>query len=90
MKTKIKWVVALVGACALLGVAFAASAQTEDPASLYLPITRINITEGDVIEAPLNRPDQILVQGRPDFICKSLIRVRENFRSKIIRSAGDL
>ena len=91
MKTGIvRWIVGLVCACALLGMALSASAQTEDFDPIYRPITRINVEEADIINGTLDKPDVIAIRGKSKSIQMNLIRIRENFQNKIIRSAGDL
>ncbi len=91
MKTGIvRWIVGLVCACLLVGMAISASAQTEDFDPIYRPITRINVEDADVINATLDRPDVMPIPGTGKIKHLSLIRLRENFQNKIIRSAGDL
>jgi len=91
MKTGIvRWIIGLVCVCALLGMALVATAQTEDFDPIYRPITRINVEEADVINATLDRPDVLPIRGKGKIVHLNLIRLRENFQNKIIRSAGDL
>lgn len=78
----------------LLAVLFSASAlaqqQVERPTEIYQKITNITFTEGDVIEAPLDRPDTDIVFGRPGTPRESLIKLRENMREKVLASAKAL
>ncbi|RME24926.1 MAG: hypothetical protein D6806_08795 [Deltaproteobacteria bacterium] len=46
--------------------------------------------EDDTITGDLTRPDEEFLTGRKLAHHKSLIRVRENFREKVLQSAKDL
>jgi hypothetical protein len=61
----------------------------EDPAVIYKAKTTYNF-EDDTITGDLTRPDQEFVSGRKGSALKSLIKIRENFRDKVLQSAKDL
>ncbi len=66
-----------------------AAAGGEDPAVIYKAKTVYNF-EDDTITGDLTRPDQEFVSGRKGSALKSLIKIRENFRDKVLQSAKDL
>jgi len=61
----------------------------EDPSVIYKAKTVYNF-EDDTITGDLTRPDQEFVSGRKGSALKSLIKLRENFRDKVLQSAKDL
>jgi hypothetical protein len=83
-------ILAALAAVAILAAAPGALAQAEPPSVLYRPVTHINITEGDVIDGNINKPDHVVITSRIATIRKNLIRLREDFRHKIVRSASEL
>ena len=90
METSIKrnwsvWIVILLVTLVFSGVVMA----QEDDSVVYQKKTVYNF-EDDTITGDLTRPDQEFLTGRKMAHHKSLIRIRENFRSKILQSAKDL
>ncbi len=61
----------------------------DDEAVIYQKKTVYNF-EDDTIMGDLTRPDQEFLTGRKLAHHKSLIRIRENFKEKILQSAQDL
>ena len=60
-----------------------------DDSVIYKKKTVYNF-EDDTITGDLTRPDQEFLTGRKLAHHKSLIRIRENFREKVLQSAKDL
>lgn len=79
-------VLCVIAAFALAGQA---SAQEKDESVVYQKKTFYNF-EDDVITGDLTRPDQEFLTGRKEARQKSLIRVREDFRDKVLKSVKDL
>ena len=55
-----------------------------------VPAQAVSNFEDDTITGDLTRPDQEFVSGRKGSALKSLIKIRENFRDKVLQSAKDL
>ena len=72
---------------ALVLVSSPALAQEDDV--IFKKKTVYNF-EDDTITGDLTRPDQEFLTGRKLARHKSLIRVRENFRERVLQSAKDL
>lgn len=64
------------------------TAKAEDGV-IYKKKTVYNF-EDDTITGDLTRPDQEFLSGRIKAQHKSLIKVREDFRDKVLQSVGDL
>lgn len=84
-----KWIIVLVlGALALLLCAQAA-AQQEDgdqpPSTLYPKVQIIDI-ERDIINAAPETPAMTPIQARREIRLKNLIRLRENFKNRVLAS----
>jgi hypothetical protein len=74
----------------VLAVVFAAgSAFAQDDDVIFKKKTVYNF-EDDTITGDLTRPDQEFLTGRKLARHKSLIRVRENFRERVLQSVKDL
>ena len=73
-------------------IPLSASAQqgSDEPTVIYQRTTIYNVTEGDIIEAPINRPDTDIVSGRPGSTHASLIKVRESMGEKVLASVSEL
>ena len=68
----------------------AAQAKTEaQPKVEYEKKTVINF-EDDTIEGDLKRPDGEYVEARQKVDHSNLIRIREDWRDKVMQSSGDL
>lgn len=70
----------------LSGVALAAQDQS---GVTYEKKTVINF-EDDTIQGDLTRPDGEYIEARKKVEHSNLIRVREEFRQKVLQSAGEL
>ena len=77
----------------LTGLLLAPSAWAQegggDDAVIYKKKTVYNFAD-DTITGDLTRPDQEFLTGRKLAHHKSLIRIREDFREKVLQSAKDL
>jgi hypothetical protein len=73
----------------LVALFFAGPAAAQDDSVIYKKKTVYNF-EDDTITGDLTRPDQEFLTGRKLAHHKSLIRIREDFRTKILQSAKDL
>jgi hypothetical protein len=72
------------------GRALAAPKPTGDAQGVtYEKKTVINF-EDDTIQGDLTRPDGEYVEARKKVAHSNLIRVREEFRTKVLQSAGEL
>jgi hypothetical protein len=72
------------------GRALAAPKPTGDSQGVvYEKKTVINF-EDDTIQGDLTRPDGEYVEARKKVAHSNLIRVREEFRTKVLQSAGEL
>ncbi len=87
VNTGVKWVWFLVVVAASWMLAVSAMAQ--DDTVIYQKKTVYNF-EDDTITGDLTRPDQEFLTGRKMAQHKSLIRIREDFRQKVLQSAKDL
>ncbi|MHB8419854.1 MAG: adventurous gliding motility protein CglF [Myxococcales bacterium] len=74
---------------ALSGAAPAFAAPPDSSGVVYEKKTVINF-EDDTIQGDLTRPDGEYVEARKKVKHSNLIRVREEFRQKVLRSAGEL
>ena len=72
----------------LLGSAQEKKGQPQ-PKVEYEKKTVINF-EDDTIEGDLKRPDGEYVEGRKKVDHSNLIKIRENWREKVMQSSGDL
>ena len=70
------------------GLAWAAP-KAGDAATTYEKKTVINF-EDDTISGDLTRPDGEYIEGRKTVQHSNLIRVREEFRAKVLQSVGEL
>ena len=66
-----------------------AAPKAGDPAATYEKKTVINF-EDDTISGDLTRPDGEYIEGRKTVQHSNLIRVREEFRAKVLQSVGEL
>jgi hypothetical protein len=79
----------------ILGVLLAVCLMTasavaqEDDSVIYKKKTVYNF-EDDTITGDLTRPDQEFLTGRKMAHHKSLIRIREDFKERVLQSAKDL
>jgi hypothetical protein len=78
-----------VGLCALSQVAYAAPKAAPAAEPTYEKKTVINF-EDDTISGDLTRPDGEYVEGRKKVQHSNLIRVREEFRGRVLQSVGEL
>jgi hypothetical protein len=78
---------ALAAAAPLLGAAQEKSQP--EPKVEYEKKTVINF-EDDTIEGDLKRPDGEYVEARQKVDHSNLIRIREDWREKVMQSSGDL
>ncbi len=79
-------------AVAALAFAFSALAEDEAPADKnvkYSKTTTINF-EDDTIEGDLTKPDGEYVEARKRVKHSNLIRIREEFKDKVMESVGEL
>jgi hypothetical protein len=75
---------------ATMGVASVAFGQDEKKDNVqYSKTTTINF-EDDTIEGDLTRPDGEYVDARKKVKHSNLIRIREEFRDKVMQSVGEL
>ncbi len=89
MKTSFfKWVLCLALALSTFALFGSAMAQGTDGV-IYQKKTVYNF-EDDTITGDLTRPDEEFLTGRKLAHHKSLIRIRENFKVKVLQSAKDL
>ncbi len=79
---------ALLAAAVLLATA-PTRAEESDSTVIYQKKTVYNF-EDDTITGDLTKPDQEFLTGRKLAHHKSLIRIREDFREKILQSAKGL
>lgn len=83
------WLLGIVLVVGVLLLAAPAAAQEDEDSVIYKKKTVYNF-EDDTITGDLTRPDQEFLTGRKLAHHKSLIRIRENFRQKVLQSAKDL
>ncbi len=83
----------LLAAPVLVGGLFPGRAQaapkSAEAATTYEKKTVINF-EDDTISGDLTRPDGEYIEGRKTVQHSNLIRVREEFRAKVLQSVGEL
>jgi len=72
-----------------LGLALPALAQDEAPGQIFKKKTIINF-EDDTIEGDLKTPDAEYLEARKRMRHASLIKLRDNFRRRVLQSVGDL
>jgi hypothetical protein len=80
---------ALVATLALAGTATAEDKKPSDESARHSRTTTINF-EDDTIEGDLSRPDGEYVEGRKPVKHSNLIRIREEFKQKVMESVGEL
>ncbi len=77
---------------AMLALPLAASAQEQaapKPTVTYEKRTEINF-EDDTIDGDLKRPDGEYVEARRKVSHSNLIKIRENWRDKVMQASGEL
>ena len=82
----------LVLAVALIGASGVLAEETEtttEGGNRFVKTTVIDF-EGDTIEGDLSRPDGEYVEARIKVKHSNLIRVREEFKEKVMQSVGEL
>jgi hypothetical protein len=85
-----KWILVLVlGALALFLCAQAAAQQDVKPSTLYPKVQIVDI-ERDIINADPQTPTMTRIQALRDKRLQSLIRIRENFRDRVLGSVQAL
>jgi hypothetical protein len=72
-----------------LPILASAQGKSEAPKVEYEKKTVINF-EDDTIEGDLKRPDGEYVEARQKVDHSNLIRIREDWREKVMQSSGDL
>ncbi|HOX42635.1 MAG TPA: hypothetical protein PK668_03505 [Myxococcota bacterium] len=82
----LRLILALVLGLALL-LPVLASAQSEESMVVYKKTTHITFDKGDVIEVGVERPDADVYQLRPPTTGKSYIRLREDWKDRVLASA---
>ena len=70
-------------------LAYAEGKKPADEAVRYAKTTTINF-EDDTIEGDLTRPDGEYVEARKRVKHSNLIRIREEFKDKVMESVGEL
>ena len=86
-----KWIAVLVlGALALFLCAQAAAQQDDEPPSVLYPKVQIYDIEQDIINADPETPAMTRIKDYHIHDIGNLIRIRENFRTRILASAKDL
>jgi len=87
-----KWIAVLVlGALALFLCAQAAAQQDDDvPPSAIYPKVQIFDIEQDIINAGPETPAVSRIQAKRDIRIGNLIRIRENFKTRILASVKSL
>ncbi|HXN41365.1 MAG TPA: adventurous gliding motility protein CglF [Myxococcaceae bacterium] len=73
----------------LPGLAYADGKKATDENVRYQKTTTINF-EDDTIEGDLTRPDGEYVEARKRVKHSNLIRIREEFKDKVMESVGEL
>jgi hypothetical protein len=82
-----KWIAVLVlGALALFLCAQAAAQQDDAPPSVLYPKVQIYDIEQDIINAAPVTSTMTPIQARREIRLKSLIRLREDFKTRILAS----
>jgi hypothetical protein len=80
---------ALVATLGLAGTATAEDKKPGNEGAHPSRTTTINF-EDDTIEGDLSRPDGEYVEGRKAVKHSNLIRIREEFKQKVMESVGEL
>ena len=86
VKTALRWSLL---AAALLAEAPALAGPPDSSGVVYEKKTVINF-EDDTIQGDLTRPDGEYVEARKKVKHSNLIRIREEFRQRVLQSAGEL
>jgi hypothetical protein len=73
----------------LPSLAYAEAKKASDDNIRYAKTTTINF-EDDTIEGDLTRPDGEYVEARKRVKHSNLIRIREEFKDKVMESVGEL
>jgi len=82
-----KWIAVLVlGALALFLCAQAAAQQEDAPPSALYPKVQVIDIEQDIINAGLETPAMTPIQARRERRLKNLIRLREDFKTRVLAS----
>jgi hypothetical protein len=79
----------ILGVLLSLMLGFSGIVLAQDDSVVYQKKTVYNFDD-DTITGDLKSPDQEFLTGRKGAHHKSLIRIRENFKEKILQSAKDL
>ena len=79
----------VLGASALASGRALAAPKAGEATTTYEKKTVINF-EDDTISGDLTRPDGEYIEGRKTVQHSNLIRVREEFRTKVLQSVGEL
>ncbi len=81
----------------VLGLPLAGSAQSSAPGAAQQPQPKIEYEkktvinfEDDTIEGDLKRPDGEYVESRQRVDHSNLIKIREDWRDKVMQASGDL
>lgn len=81
----------------VLALPLAAGAQSKDRADAQPPQAKIEYEkktvinfEDDTIEGDLKRPDGEYVEARSKVDHSNLIKIRENWRDKVMQASGEL
>ena len=81
----------------VLGLPLAASAQSSAPKAAQQPPPKVEYEkktvinfEDETIEGDLKRPDGEYVEARQKVDHSNLIKIREDWRDKVMQSSGDL
>jgi hypothetical protein len=74
---------------AVPGLAAAQDRPASKPTVTYEKRTEINF-EDDTIDGDLKRPDGEYVEARRKVSHSNLIRIRENWRDKVMQASGEL
>lgn len=82
-------ILVLVATFALAGTATAEDKKSGNESARPSRTTTINF-EDDTIEGDLSRPDGEYVEGRKAVKHSNLIRIREEFKQKVMESVGEL
>ncbi len=79
----------LTGALVLASVAHAEDETVTEGGNRFVKTTVIDF-EGESIEGDLSRPDGEYVEARTKVKHTNLIRIREEFKEKVMQSVGEL
>jgi hypothetical protein len=90
--TNTRWIIPMLALVATLGLAGTASAEDKKSGtdSAHPSRTTTINFEDDTIEGDLSRPDGEYVEGRKAVKHSNLIRIREEFKQKVMESVGEL